>query len=168
MNSDELDRILDDALASYSLREPRAGLPARVMARVRSEGAVSRGWWWCLAVAAAVLACVAIAIRPRPATLAPPEAAKGVEQVLVEQVPVPPRRDAPRREAHARRMRSLPRRESFPSPAPLTPEERALVALVQQAPEAARQLAQPDRPLEIEAINIPPLQMDGLQIGELK
>jgi hypothetical protein len=38
----------------------------------------------------------------------------------------------------------------------------------QQAPEAARQLAQPDKPLEIEAINIQAIQIDSLEIGEIK
>ena len=49
MNGDEVDRILDEALASYSLQEPRTGLSGRVMARIRSEGAASRrGWFFSL------------------------------------------------------------------------------------------------------------------------
>ena len=45
MNEDFLDTILDEALASYTLQEPRAGLSARIMALVRAEGAAPRRAW---------------------------------------------------------------------------------------------------------------------------
>jgi hypothetical protein len=169
MNGDELDRILDAALASYSLQEPRAGLSARVMARVRTDSPSSRRPWLLLAIAAAALACLAITTlhwhsNPRPVvvTMTPPVPA--VEPAMPAPLPAQPPLPAPA----PRTGRKLPQRERFPSPAPLTPEERVLVAFAQRAPQVALRFAQPDKPLEVEEINIRPLQIDGLSTGEMK
>ena len=169
---DELDRILDDALASYSAQEPRVGLAGRVMARVRSEGERTRRIWLLPAIAMAAAACVAIAMMlwrsdsaTRPIVIAP------VGPVIVKKVEQPPaslRPAVPRRVEHPQHAARLPQRERFPSPDPLTPGERALLAFVQHSPEAARQLAQPGKPLEIEAISIRPIEIDGLEIGEIR
>lgn len=170
---DELDRILDDALASYSAVEPRAGLAGRVMARVRSDGAVSRNRWLPFAVGA-VLACLAVAVviwheradRSRVA-VAP------VTQAVMSKVEAPPpapervqTRVSAGRVKVARRIRSLPQREQFPSPAPLTAEERALVAFARQAPQEALKLVRSGQPLEIKEIEIRPLEIEGLETGE--
>jgi hypothetical protein len=175
MNGEELDRILDDALASYSLQEPRAGLSGRVVARVRADGARSRGGWFLIAVPAAALACLVIAMvmwrgklwlgetLPRPVARGPQPVVMRVEK---KSVPVreTQRRESPQRAEHP----ALRRVESFPVSFTLTAEERALVAIARQAPKVARQLAQSDKPLEIEAINIQPVQIDGVQIGEIQ
>jgi hypothetical protein len=170
MSGDELDRILDDALASYSLLEPRAGLPGRVMARVAADGAAPRRVWWWLAPAAAVLAGALIATVFWRSETHPPvvTVVRPPVRTEVETPAAPPPLDVARKVEHVRSVRRLPRRESFPSPAPLSAEERALLAFVQHAPGVARQLAEPDKPLEIEAVNIQPLQIAGLEIGEIK
>jgi hypothetical protein len=155
---DELDQLLDEALACYSLEEPRAGLSARVMARVRAEGSRSRGGWWLLAVATAAVACMAIALTMRtqsvPVKLTPVvvETHAQMHPRVVAASHAPPRRIA--------------RRDRFPSPAPLTREERSLLAFAQLAPEVARQLAEPDKPLEVQPITIQPIEIDGLPTGE--
>lgn len=45
MASDELDKILDSALASYSQEEPRPGLDRRILNRIRAEGETRRFPW---------------------------------------------------------------------------------------------------------------------------
>ena len=157
-----LDTLLDDALASYSRHEPRAGLEARVMARVHAEGRPARRGWMLFALAAVALAGIAITIATRPREHRPQSAviASAPPAPQVQPQPLPPRAQ------HLRKPRREPRRESFPSPVPLTPEERALVAFLQQSPEAVRQLARPAGPITIEAIDIRPLHIDGLPTGE--
>jgi hypothetical protein len=158
MKTDDLDRMLDEALASYSSGEPRTGLSGRVMARVRSEGTRSRSWWWVLAAAAAVLACVAFVMEaPRSERMKPVV----VKKVAPAQKPVEPSPAIAKIETPSpvptHRRRSRPR---------LTQEERMLLALAQQPPEATNWLAQPDKPLEVVPLEIRPLQVDGLDSGE--
>ena len=154
MNEDFLNTILDEALASYTLQEPRAGLGARIMALVRAEGAAPRRAWLRFAAAGLALAGLSATVVMWRSEAPAPVRAQNVERV--PSVPVPRTAERPRTVQHT------PKRDS------LTPEERALLAFAQQAPEAARQLAQPYKPLEIEAINIQPLQIGGLEIGESK
>src|ERR1700683_575997 len=93
MRNDELDSILESALASYSLGEPRAGLPVRVMARVHSENGASRRRWWVLAVAAAALACATVVMvtqRPRPAEGPVARPAESVAPAVVKNLEHPP------------------------------------------------------------------------------
>ena len=54
----------------------------------------------------------------------------------------------------------LPRREVFPTPTPLTSEERALLALVAKSPELARELLTPTEPKPIEPIIIEPINIE--------
>jgi hypothetical protein len=155
MNTDEGDRILDDALASY-LPEPRAGLPGRVMARVQSKRASLRSRSWGLWVmAAAALASLAFLIRPRPTPVPTPQ------RIAIERPSVPAPQHSPELQ-----------REKRSGPSPLTREERLLVSLAQQAPDTAAWLAQRDRELAVQPIEIRPLQISELQpylqTGEIK
>ena len=63
------------------------------------------------------------------------------------------------------RQRPLPKQEQFPAPRPITAEERALLALVREHPAHAQEvfvaLQKSREPIEIQAIQIPPLQSDG-------
>ena len=166
---DELDEILDDALASYTVVEPRAGLAGRVMARVRADGSRARGGWWLAALAAVAFACLAIAIWLRPSPKRVPAVPVRPMQVAADRKPAPapaPTR-APRVTAVVRRpARDLPRHEKFPTPEPLTPAERRLMAFVKIAPDAAVQLAEPDKPLEVKAIEVRPIEIERLSTGE--
>jgi hypothetical protein len=155
---DELDQLLDEALASYSLEEPRAGLSARVMARIRTERAPSGGGWWLLAVAAAAIVCIAIALSVRTQSVP----VRPTTVAVVTHPEIHPPVVAARRKPAKR----LPRRDKFPSPAPLTEEERSLISFAQLAPEVARQLAEPAKPLEVQPITIQPIEIDGLPTGE--
>jgi hypothetical protein len=60
----------------------------------------------------------------------------------------------------------LPKREQFPTPTPITAEERALLAFVAHSPKQAEVLwedakSRTTEPLEIKEIHIEPLQNGG-------
>jgi hypothetical protein len=164
---DELDRLIDDAVASYSDVEPRLGLEARVLNRMHVLRARRRifAWGMGLAVAASVVV-VGIVIRTeqRP-TSKPAEVARvtRAEEPTPTTRPVAKVRPAKR----ARRPQFLPKLEQFPAPTPLTAEERALIAFAQLHPRDAEMFAelqkQADEPVEIERIRIAPLQSEGAQ-----
>jgi hypothetical protein len=72
-NLDKLDSQIEQALGSYTAREPRAGLEQRILshvAAVEAERARTHGWgWkpaWALAAAMALMAVVAIPVWYRP------------------------------------------------------------------------------------------------------
>jgi hypothetical protein len=166
MTRDELDTILNEGLASYSMEEPRPGLPGRVMARVRVDGAKGRRRWYLLAAAAAAFASLVVvmvlhreAMPEPPAAWAPPPVA-----VMIEPPPMPRHPQTPRPAFVA----PHPRREIFPEASPMTSNERTLIALAQKAPEAARWLAEQDKPLAIDPIEIQPLDTGGTPTGEQK
>jgi hypothetical protein len=66
-----------------------------------------------------------------------------------------------------REARPLPKLDIFPTPQPLTPAERALIQFAERTPVAERKALieaqqQPDRPLNIAAIRIQPIEMPEL------
>lgn len=124
---DDLDRELDAALASYADVEPRAGLEQRVLARLE-RGERSRGWFtWALAIPA--LAALIIAVwwaRPTEVPAPPPVIAARIPFVKRE-TPVVPTVTRHRRRPAAG---ELPKLAVFPSPSPLSEQERLLLAYV--------------------------------------
>ncbi len=154
MQDNELDRILDGALAGYSDATPLAGLEQRVLNRIGS-GKRNRRWLRCFQVAGAMAAIlllgfVALSLRTRPETPFP--IATAPPQRALAPAPIPRRIPA---------RRNLDRRpDKFPSPAPLTTEERTLLALIRSAPETIKMAS---AAIEIPPIQIPPLQSDGSQ-----
>jgi len=167
-----MDRLIDGALASYSSVEPLAGLEGRVGSRVRVAGRQRMfGWGLAVAVAASVVV-VGIMMRTeqRPALKgASGELVGGLGPVAVpkERPVVPPRawRNALRQPT---RPKVLPKLEQFPAPSPMTAEEHALVTFVERDPKAAVQMfadlrKRADETIEIQPIQIPPLQSDGAE-----
>jgi hypothetical protein len=166
----ELDRLIDRALADYSGADPLAGLEERLLNRIRVMEA-GRGWrfaWALACVAVAALVGAVIGVRaPRAPVLKHSDVAvamaHGGRVREAEKPGVTPKRLVKPR---APRQRVLPKREQFPAPAPMTAEERALAAFVGQHPaEAQKVLAdlrkRSDEPIEIPLIQIPPLRSDG-------
>lgn len=162
---DDLDNLIDGALAEYSAAEPLAGLEQRVLNRVQSERPARKPrWWWAVAFVASVLAAVAIGVLARKpealpiAAVAPPPVV--VAPVSAAVVPSATRRrpPKPRRAAGAR---ALPKRGVFPTLSPLSREERLLVQLAESSPQLL--LAQPVDEIQIKPIEIAPLQIDGGQ-----
>ena len=164
---DELDRLIDGALASYSTAEPLTGLEARVLNRVRAVRARLRLLVWGLAfVVAASVVVVGIVVRTEQHVAVPKPMTAKVTPAPAAPAPMKPVARV-RRVAHRRGPRPLPKLEQFPSPTPLTAQERALVALARQDPEELGKFAEMERqseaPLEIQPIQIAPLQQDGDQ-----
>ena len=146
------DDELDTALAQYSRVEPLAGLEQRILNRVSAEGRARRfGFWpWLAALAIAMLLMTALLWKK-------PVPAPHLAAVRLEGGLQPPRGLSPapsRRKPPLRRIRK---------PLPLTPEERALLALVANAPDQAREAfkdlqRQSNEPIQLEAIKIEPLR----------
>jgi hypothetical protein len=153
---DAIDQVLAEALARYSNAEPLAGLEDRVLCRVRTGGAQPPRWRWrwvCAVAAGAALGAI-LWMRTTPdhlrmprTTPRPPEIARAPEATPTAKQPAPRAR--------------TPKRRQFPTPAPLTRDERALLAYVRIAPNEARDLHRRiDEPIRIDEIKIGPLQTE--------
>jgi len=161
---DDLETIIDGALAGYSAAEPLEGIERRVLNRLRADerARVRRSWAWgfALAFAASVVAAFVL-LQPQPVP-APRAARIVLPNPVIE--PAPARLQPPKRRAVGRR--SLPKARQFPLPVPLNGEERALLALVERHPVEARQAfaelqKRGEEPLEITPIQIAPLPDNG-------
>jgi hypothetical protein len=169
-NNDELDKILEEGLSTYSGGEPWPGLEDRVLSRVAGAGASKkrRIWRWMI-VAVPAAACLLLAVSGlwRKQEVRPVERPPQVARVRPEPVPheieaqaVPaPRQRVTVRKSVAPASQST-KREQFPSPAPLSSEERALISLAMAAPSEQPTPGEP-APLEVEPIQIEPLQISG-------
>ena len=167
MSNDERDQIesrLDDALASYSRQEPRPGLERRVLDRIHA-GAASRiafpRWAWAIPAAACLLWAGILWTRH----VATPDRAP-VTHMAAARAPAPPRAETPPVVNRPRKKKALPKLPQFPAPAPITNEERALLAFVTGAPKEAQEAlidAQQHsaEAIRIEEIKIQPLRSDG-------
>jgi hypothetical protein len=155
---DELDRVLDAVLAKYAEAEPRAGLEARVLANLRAERArvEDRTWWrWGLAAAALAVVVVTVALawrsgRPSPPVVrSHPSAPTHVSKEPKKQVASngvgngvrPPRPGtAPTVTASPNGPIAIaqhPKLGQFPSPQPLSEQEKILQNYVAKYPEQA-------------------------------
>jgi hypothetical protein len=182
MNSndrDELDDLIDGALAGYSSADPVDGLEDRVLRRVQTSGVPRSSPWFnrlgfaISALAALLFACIALRMEwksqsptttttPMPVVSAPQPSPPPATRLVAST------RGSETGREHSVPATSLPKEEFFPAPAPITAEERALVAWVRRAPaEAAQAFAdlqeRSDEPIAIQPIQIPPLQSDGAQ-----
>jgi len=178
MNSDEpemIDRLLEDALSTYSSREPRPGLEQRVLSRVHSAGAARKFAFPVWATAVPVAACLLLtaifwihgSAQPQRSTVARTTAGLPATAALRGQTE-PPRIVVRPRMSKRTKAAGLPRLPEFPTPEPITAEERTLLTLVARAPGEARQAfmemqQRSTESIRIDEIKIQPLQSDGLQ-----
>lgn len=139
MGIEEQDELLRDALASYAEREPRPGFEERVLRRVRAPRLRQRSGWALAWLAATCL--IAAMMIPRQETLEIPVPA------LVAPLPVLVKSEKPP---------AVERPERFPTPSPLTREERALLALADTNVFAESE-AVGITPIQIDAIIVPPI-----------
>ena len=189
-----VDELLDSALAHHRDAEPRAGLEGRILAHVRataSERSAQRKAWrlWAAAAAiATVMVFVAIYASNRAPRSVPQTslasntvpAPSPTETLKASSGPTPATRPAtkvaePKRVARSepkpsRRVEAHHWPSQFPTPAPLTPEEKALVRYVQETPPqvlaASLSKAQSlDQPVEIKPLKIAPLEIQPLSLG---
>jgi hypothetical protein len=158
---DELDQLLDAALAKYATAEPSAGLEERVLANLRAERAwvPDRRWWRWSVAAVAAIAIVVIAFALKSGRPSHPQVANHIPtmRTLGQSNPrVGP--EVGETDAHAHALGPATRRAShrvpkediaaanpkldqFPSRQQLSEEELALARYVSQFPEEATLIA---------------------------
>lgn len=154
------DRWLDDALAQYGRSEPRPGLEMRVLASLQAEKArreAERPWWWAAGMVAAASAVVVMAgamlwfgrgdraQRPALTSIAAHGERTGVASESAPPVVKNALKEGPRRPIHRApltQQAAAPRLEQFPTPAPLSDQERLLARYVKDFPEKATLVAQ--------------------------
>jgi len=155
---DDFDRTLDGVLAKYASIEPRAGLEERILTNLRLARvtANARPWWnWRTAgMLAVVLLIVALLMWWRKPSSQPPVVA---DRPPVREAPMDPylanresthagknkrhRRPATSRPPHET-VASGPKLDVFPSPLPLSEQEKLLAIYVGQYPEHAALVAE--------------------------
>jgi hypothetical protein len=187
-DKDDLDRLLDSALASYADPGADSGLEQRVLAGLsmaRDPGEhqglfeVHRRRWLPIAAALSMAAGVLLVwltlhknevgpkSEPQKAQTKRPLSIPAIPQVSptihpaqrhrrsVLRVTLPPQQLA----ANAI---PLPKRDVFPTPQPMTPQERALATVaaptVPPVREAMAARALDTSPLDVAAIHVPPLE----------
>ena len=159
MNREERERVVDGALAR-ALRpenaEPRDGFEDRLLANLAAQPQ-RRPWWrwlWVPALAAAAVLAVMLAMRttrrPEPAVDAHRTTPSPEQPVIVAKTPVQSpqvvrRKAIHRTQAHVQLAHAtaptLPKQEVFPTPVPMTDQERLLLALVRRHPLRAQEIA---------------------------
>jgi len=173
-----VDELLDAGLARYSNVAPRPGLEGRILADVRAEPGrrswfVWAGWLASGAVAAAIILGVLALMRlrtPPPPTV--PVVARGGVQIGLVPTPRPMARQLAAPETwhgrpgrvHGRDARATaPRQAAFPSPAPLSEQEKLLLACLKLPPETQESIFKkgPDVSEELEIKPLPPLADDS-------
>ncbi len=170
-----LDRALEEALQSYAAEEPRPGLERRVLARVRIEAAGSQrpNRWRMISLVSAAVCLVILCVfafqtqrhtKPanigssRPALVPRPQVAAGTGSHLQNPVPRVVRAH------HSGALRPYsPRKEVFPTPEPLSPQERLLVTYAAASARVSRQSPiVAKEPIHLEPIRIAEIHIDPL------
>ena len=171
---DELDALLDAALATYVDAEAKPGLAPRILAITSRREAHRSAVRWLAVAVPALAALLLVTMLLRRHAESPSEAQHVVAQVrsAAPRVVLPAKPARPNHSAAGRPVKAtdsrvapsrLPRREVFPTPATLTPEEQALLKLgnrrLGEVPGQTIQSATQDpvQPIHIAAIEIPPL-----------
>src|ERR1700685_237668 len=156
--SDALDCELDTALAKYATVEPRTGLEERILANLRAqrEKPANWAWWsWTAAGALAVAGIVAAGMlswktadnlaKHHPPIEAPRAAGTQIAR-NGETNGTGPRTRMPgkRSSVHLRRTEkdAGPKLDVFPSPLPLSEQEKMLASYVAEYPKEAALIAQ--------------------------
>jgi hypothetical protein len=169
---DELDRILDAALAKYATAEPREGLDSRVLAALRVERArlPNRAWWrWGVMALTGAIVIVAITFawrsgeRPHPLVAdhlpirtpsveqpGPRAAAKTGANNVHPQASSPAIRQATHRARHQIVEPADPKLDQFPSRQQLSDQELALARYVSEFPQEATLIARAQEEYEKE------------------
>lgn len=155
-----IDDQIDAALAKYAAIEPRAGLEDRIFANLRAQERPSAGivWWrWAGAVVAAAVMVITLLVwkwempgRERIVRQPSTSHEERQPQVSIKAAPKESQRQTVRMAArHVRKggshpqvvVAAEPKLVQFPSPQPLSEQERILVSYVAANPERAVLLA---------------------------
>jgi hypothetical protein len=155
-SDDQLDRRLDAALAKYAAVEPRPGLEERVLANLRAEQttAPARTWWrWGMAGALAAIIAITsalawrsgrpshpvIANHPGVTMQAPPNVVTqvGSESVGPPRAPERAPRDVTHRAQPEATGAAYPKLDQFPSPQPMSEQEKLLTSYIARSRDQA-------------------------------
>lgn len=151
-SEDDLDRVLDSALAVCATVEARAGLEERVLAHLRAEESVEHRTWWSWGFAAAILVLLIVVVvwhsnletrAPITKQIARPAVVKPVESGNVQRPDIriaSPIRGGKTAKHQARPVN--PKLDQFPSPHPLSEQEQILAMYINQNPERAALIAE--------------------------
>jgi hypothetical protein len=178
-----VDELLEASLKQYRGEEPRPGLEMRILAgiRTRERAARWRGLGWAAAVCAGILAIIVLTLhfaparlrQPTPHASLPQPAATPPTPAMVSQQPMPPLGAhraplQPRQRGLRRAARRFARPEQFPTPLPLTEQEKLLLVYLNKAtkPDLVAGTNQTDEApvndLEIARIKIAALEIKPL------
>lgn len=157
------DRALDAALAKYAAVEPRTGLEQRILARLRSEPdrIPGRPWWQWSAVGVVAMLLIVATIAWKWSGPGKNVAQQQHPSVPMRSVQRPPtqvatnkrvqpharidRRQETRARRHSAPQSALvaggPKLDQFPSPRPLSDQEKLALEYVERSPEEASLIA---------------------------
>jgi len=162
-SENDLDSMLNSALAKYAAVEPRMGLEERVLANLRAEHVTDRVWRrWGLAVAATAVVIVVVAValksgkpsqplvKNSPSVTTPgpqsPGTKKPETQVANRNENTAPSRREPVRHDVTRQPEAVavayPKLDQFPSPQPPSEQEEFLARYIAQDPQRAALVAE--------------------------
>jgi hypothetical protein len=168
--------LLDASLRNFAGAEPRAGLEGRILAGVRARHREARRrtvWYWAVATAGVVAIVGFVALRggrrqpaPEPAIAEYP-ASRGAPVVIAKNTPPVPLPAPHRVPRHVETTSVDWRPQQFPTPRPLSKQEKLLLAYV-QALKASPAAPAPDAMQEVEPdLSIPPLSIEPIKIMPL-
>jgi hypothetical protein len=173
----DLDQIIDAALPSYAAEEPQPGLEHRILARALAEPH-RRGvfvWTWRFALPA--LSCLLLSLTMRQHHVVSPATSPNMKaatqppkaDLATKTAPVHGSRNAPKnrfvQDPVPNADKPLPKEDTFPSPAPLTAEEQALLAY--NSVQLRATAAQHGVDLKIPSLGIAELRIKPLDIPAL-
>ena len=155
---DDFDRALDEVLAQYASVEPRAGLEERILRNMRSAAVTADarpGWTSSMAAALAVVLMIAALLvwwrhqsSPPPAVVdRPPVREAPMDSYLANRETSQAAKKKPLHRTRGPRpqhetVASGPKLDVFPSPLPLSEQEKLLAIYVGQDPEHAALVAE--------------------------
>jgi hypothetical protein len=160
---DELDRELDAALSTFATIEPRAGLEQRILASLQAkQNHASTPSWWRWPALAALLTIVALIVslagkseKPERTAQHPAPTLQNNDRAVAHLannrplIPIRRRNAAPetRVDPHAviratTPAAAAPKLDQFPSPQPLSEQEKILAGYVIKYPDHAALIAQ--------------------------
>jgi len=179
MHDDEpdpfVDELLEASLKEFQGEEPRSGLEMRILAGVRTQERATRLRWlgWAVAVCAGILAVIALTLHFAPTQLRQPTPSASLPQPATTP-PAPqrvsqqaPRLGTRRPPAQSRRVatrRSRP--EQFPTPLPLTEQEKLLLAYLNKATKPDLTAGTDEKP--VNDLEVPEITVAALKIKPLE
>ncbi len=177
-----VDELLEASLKQYRAEEPRAGLEMRVLAGVRSrQGAARRRRLvWALAACVGMLAAIVLALHSARAPRREPVISSPGPRQTAKTAASPGSADSriwsprlvqgPREKPRAPKpgVRATNRPEQFPTPMPLTEQEKLLLTYFANTtkPDLLAETNKADGAAEISNIKVAPLEIEPLDDSE--